>query len=71
MIENDPVAASRQDIDQVRIDKILNMNIKLQLFKIIIIISSCSYMFGMFFKFLLEVQNGIMNWDNFAVDDSP
>ena len=68
LIENDPQSASRTDIDQIRIDKILSMSSTLKLLKITIIISSCSYMFGMFFKFIIEVQNDIMNWDNYNTD---
>lgn len=70
MIENDPINASRTDIDQTNIGGILMMNYSLQLLKITVIITSCSYLFGMIFKFILEVQNDIMNWDNFALDDS-
>jgi hypothetical protein len=46
------------------------MSYMLALLKITIIISSCSYLFGMLFKFTLEVQNDIMNWDNFTLDGS-
>lgn len=65
LIREDPKAASETDIDRVRIDKIVQMSSTLKLLKIVIIISSCSYMFGMFFKFILELQSDYMNWDNF------
>ena len=70
LIQTDPIEANRTDIDLTKIEKIVMMSYLLTLLKITIIISSCSYLFGMIFKFILEVQNDIMNWDNFAVDPS-
>lgn len=68
LIETDPKAANSIQTDQVKIHKILMMSYFLKLIKIVIIIGSCSYFFGMIFMFVIEVQNEMMNFDNFAED---
>ena len=34
-------------------------------------ISSICYIFAMFFKFLIEIQNDYMNWDQYGDPDTP
>lgn len=70
LIEEDPVAANSIDTDQIKIQKILMFSYFLKLMKIVIIIGSCSYFFAMFFMFLIEIQNEILNYDNFAEDQT-
>ena len=70
LIENDPKAANSIEIDQVGIQKILMMSYFLKIVKIVIIIGSCSYFFGMIFKFVIEIQNEALLFDNFAYDKS-
>jgi len=54
----------------VGIHKILMMSYFLKIVKIVIIIGSCSYFFGMIFKFVIEIQNEAFLFDNFADDKS-
>ena len=44
------------------------MSYFLKIVKIVIIIGSCSYFFGMLFKFVIEIQNEALLFDNFAND---
>lgn len=46
------------------------MSYFLKIVKIVIIIGSCSYFFGMIFKFVIEIQNEALLFDNFADDES-
>ena len=43
------------------------MSFVLKVFKMMLVIFSCSYFFAMIFKIGLDIQNDIYNWDRYAV----
>lgn len=42
------------------------MSFALKVFKMSLVIFSCSYFFAMIFKIGLDIQNDIYNWDSYA-----
>ena len=70
LIQNDPMAAEDYKEDRVKIVNILIFRVALRLLKIIIIIGTCCYFFAMIFMFVIQIQNEILNYDNFAEDKS-
>ena len=65
LILKNPIRANSMDIDQTKIGDILMMGFLLKIMKIMIIISSCSYLFAMLFQLLVEIQGDLNNWDEF------
>jgi len=43
------------------------MSFVLKVFKMMLVIFSCSYFFAMIFKIGLDIQNDYFNWDKFGV----
>lgn len=73
-IEQDLVAANCKITDHTRIGRILAMSFILKTLKVIIVIASCSYFFGMAFKILIEIEADLNNWDDYGngnSDDQP
>ena len=54
------------DEDQTKIGNILMMGFFIKSLKILIVITSCSYVFAMLFQLLLEIQSDYMKWDECA-----
>ena len=67
LIQNDPAKANSKVTDQTNIGRILVMSFVLKIFKMMIVIFSCSYFFAMIFKIGLDIQNDFFNWDEYAV----
>ena len=68
LIEKEPILAEDICHDRTRIGKTMCFSFFLKFLEIIITIVCCSYFFAMSFKFLMEIQNEIKEWDNFAMD---
>ena len=52
--------------DRIKIDRILATAFILKIAKILVFVLSCSYFFAMGFKMLTDIQNDVMNWDEYS-----
>lgn len=69
LIKNDLRMANSQDQDNTNLGTFLFISFILKLIKIMIFVSSVCYFFAMAFKFLLDIQNDYLNFDEYSNDE--
>jgi hypothetical protein len=54
--------------DQTRLGDILKCNLLLKLIQILIVLASTSFFFAMTFRFIMQIESDVSNWDKYNID---
>ena len=69
-IANDPELGSHNLSDYTDISSMLYLGYSLRIFKLLILITTCNYFFGMIFKVVADLECGEMNADGECQENS-